>query len=96
MTKLTSFTEFQPLALRTEAKIETVKTSQRLLVALLVANVATAELLDAIKKQVFYKNDKKLLEKTSQINADASSPLRLAMSAAQTRPAISAAMVEGE
>ena len=66
MTKLTSFTEFQPLALRTEAKIDSVKTSQRLLIALLVANVATAELLDAIKKQVFYKNDKKLLEKTAE------------------------------
>lgn len=66
MTKLTSFTEFQPLALRTEAKIDSVKTSKRLLIALLVANVATAELLDAIKKQVFYKNDKKLLEKTAE------------------------------
>lgn len=66
MTKLTSFTEFQPLALRTEAKIDSVKTSKRLLIALLVANVATAEILDAIKKQVFYKNDKKLLEKTAE------------------------------
>lgn len=66
MTKLTSFTEFQPLALRTEAKIDSVKTSKQLLIALLVANVATAELLDAIKKQVFYKNDKKLLEKTAE------------------------------
>lgn len=66
MTKLTSFTDFQPLALRTESKIETVQTNQRLLVTLLVANVAISEILDGIKKQVFYGNDKKLLEKTAE------------------------------
>lgn len=66
MTKLASFTDFQPLALRTESKIETVQTNQRLLVTLLVANVAISEILDGIKKQVFYGNDKKLLEKTAE------------------------------
>jgi hypothetical protein len=62
MTKLNSFTEFQPLALRTESHIPVVKTNLRLLTALLVANVAITEILDGVKKQVFYGNPKKLFE----------------------------------
>lgn len=62
MTKLTSFNEFKPLALRTEAHIESVKTNKQLLISLLVANVAITEILDGVKKQVFYGNPKKLLE----------------------------------
>lgn len=65
MQKLTSFNEFQPLALRTESHIEKVKTNERLLLALLVANVAVTEILDGVKKQVFYGNSKKLLTNTA-------------------------------
>ncbi len=64
--KISSFTEFQPQALRTESRIETVKTNKRLLIALLVANVAVTEILDAVKKQVFYGNSKKLFEKSAE------------------------------
>jgi len=66
MTKLNSFTEFQPLALRTESHIPVVKTNLRLLTALLVANVAITEILDGVKKQVFYGNSKKLFEGTAE------------------------------
>lgn len=66
MTKLTSFNEFQPLALRTESHIPVVKTNLRLLTALLVANVAITEILDGVKKQVFYGNPKKLFEGTAE------------------------------
>ncbi len=64
MEKITSFNEFQPLALRTESYIETVRTNKRALLALLVANVAVTEILDGVKKQVFYGNSTKLLTKT--------------------------------
>lgn len=66
MEKLTSFNEFQPLALRTESHIETVRTNRRLLLALLAANVAVTEILDGVKKQVFYGNSTKLLTKTEE------------------------------
>lgn len=66
MSKLNSFNEFQPLALRTESHIPAVKTNLRLLTALLVANVAITEILDGVKKQVFYGNSKKLFEGTAE------------------------------
>ncbi len=66
MEKLTSFNEFQPLALRTESHIESVRTNKRVLLALLVANVAVTEILDGVKKQVFYGNSTKLLTKTEE------------------------------
>lgn len=66
MSKLNSFNEFQPLALRTESHIPSVKTNLRLLTALLVANVAITEILDGVKKQVFYGNSKKLFEGTAE------------------------------
>lgn len=66
MDKITSFNEFQPLALRTESHIESVRTNKRALLALLVANVAVTEILDGVKKQVFYGNATKLLTKTQE------------------------------
>lgn len=62
--KLNSWNEFQPLALRTESHIDSVKTNERFLVALLVANISVTEILDAVKKQVFYGNPDKLFNST--------------------------------
>lgn len=58
--KIENFNEFIPLALRTESQIDSIKTSKNLIVSLLAANIAIAEILDAVKKQVFYGNAKKL------------------------------------
>lgn len=62
MTKIKSFDEFQPLALRTESRIDSVKTHKEFLRALLVVMTSSGELLDYFKKQIFYGNATKLLE----------------------------------
>lgn len=46
--------QFQQDAMRTESTIETVKTTKHNVVAALLATIAAAELLDHIKKHVFY------------------------------------------
>lgn len=62
--KITNFNDFIPLALRTESHIESVKTNRSMFVALLLANIAIGEMLDAFKKQIFYGNDSKLRQKS--------------------------------
>lgn len=62
--KITNFNDFIPLALRTESHIESVKTNRSMFVALLLANIAIGEVLDAFKKQIFYGNDSKLRQKS--------------------------------
>lgn len=62
--KIRNFNDFIPLALRTESQIELVKTNRSMFVALLLANIAIGEVLDAFKKQIFYGNDSKLRQKS--------------------------------
>ena len=63
--KITSFNEFIPLALRTESNIDAIKTNKEMLVLLLSTIIAMSDVLDAVKKQVFYSNDKKLRSEES-------------------------------
>lgn len=63
--KITSFNEFIPLALRTESNIDAIKTNKEMLILLLSTIIAMSEVLDAVKKQVFYSNDKKLRSEES-------------------------------
>lgn len=56
-----TFNEFQPLALRTESHIDSVVTDAEVLDSTLQIFIASSEILDAIKKQVFYKKNTKLL-----------------------------------
>lgn len=63
--KITSFNEFIPLALRTESNIDAIKTNKEMLVLLLSTIITMSEVLDAVKKQVFYSNDKKLRSEES-------------------------------
>lgn len=62
--KLSSFNKFIPLALRTEAELPKVVTSRKYLLALLTANIAVTELLDGMKKQIFYGKSEKLVNKS--------------------------------
>jgi NTP pyrophosphatase (non-canonical NTP hydrolase) len=48
------FTQFQPLALVTEARIEKVQANRIGLLALLSLSIATTEIMDQVKKSVFY------------------------------------------
>lgn len=64
MTKIKSFDEFQPLALRTESRIDSVKTNKDLLTAVLSIQIISGEILDHLKKQIYYNNPTKLLENT--------------------------------
>lgn len=59
-TKLKDFNEFKPLALRTEKQIDEVRTNKMLLLTGIIINIISAELLDAVKKQVFYGDASKI------------------------------------
>lgn len=63
--KIVSFDEFIPLALRTESIPNSVRTNVNVLVATIAANIASSEILDGFKKQIFYGKTEKLLTKTS-------------------------------
>lgn len=78
MEKLKSFTEFQEAALRTESQVESAETNVTLVKFLLGALISITEVLDAVKKQVFYGNDKKLLENTRAHLAEAAECIQVA------------------
>ena len=66
-----SFEKFVPLALRTESKLDAVKVDKRTLIALLQVGIAAGEVLDVVKKSVFYnkpsKFDANIIETLEQV-----------------------------
>lgn len=60
-----SFDKFIPLALRTESNTGPLRTNLRAFVAAISAAIASAEILDGFKKQMFYGKTEKLLTKTA-------------------------------
>lgn len=59
--KLTDLQEYTKHAVRTEGLIDEVRTNEYVLRSTLALIIAAAEMLDAIKKSVFYGNDQKYL-----------------------------------
>lgn len=64
-----SFEKFIPLALRTESNPPALRTNVRAFVAAISAAIATAEILDGFKKQLFYGKSEKLTTKLTHYNA---------------------------
>lgn len=64
-----SFDKFIPLALRTESNPPQLKTNLTAFVAAIAAAIASAEILDGFKKQMFYGKTEKLTTKLSHFNA---------------------------
>lgn len=64
-----SFNKFIPLALRTESVPSELRTNLRAFLAAIAAAIASAEILDAFKKQMFYGKRAKLTEKLAHYNA---------------------------
>lgn len=63
-----SFEKFIPLALRTESQPPALRTNARAFVAAISAAIATAEILDGFKKQLFYGKSEKLTAKLAHFN----------------------------
>lgn len=71
MTSKISFEQFVPLALRTESRLDAVKMDKETLIALLRVGIAAGEVLDVVKKSVFYnkpsKFDANIIETLEQV-----------------------------
>lgn len=64
-----TFNKFIPLALRTESVPEVMRTNRRAFVAAIASAIASAEILDGFKKQLFYGKSEKLVTKLAHYNA---------------------------
>lgn len=71
MTSKMNFEQFVPLALRTESKLDSVRMDKTTLIALLRVGIAAGEVLDVVKKSVFYnkpaKFDANIFETLEQV-----------------------------
>jgi NTP pyrophosphatase (non-canonical NTP hydrolase) len=63
MTTITHFDQFIPLALRSESPVNSLYTNIDGLMAAIISFIASAEILDGFKKQIFYGKTTKLQEK---------------------------------
>lgn len=89
--KLNNFGEFVPLALRTESSPPSLATNAVAFVATIAALIASSEILDGFKKQLFYGKTEKLLTKTAhytQVLQDATAVLQQGISADSLTDAI--------
>ena len=69
---INNFNEFIPLALRSESKVENIAYNKQFLLNLFNLQIAVGEMLDCVKKDVFYGKDKKMNEKFSEHLLEAS------------------------
>lgn len=64
-TRLNNFEEFIPLALRSESVPSEIKTNATVFIAAIAASIASSEIMDGFKKQIFYGKTEKLLTRTT-------------------------------
>lgn len=73
-----NLSEFTPLALRTESRIDTVKVNRAELINVLTTFVAIGNLLDIIKKETFYNKQYPAIQRESLISTALASIIELA------------------
>jgi NTP pyrophosphatase (non-canonical NTP hydrolase) len=69
---INNFNEFVPLALRTESKLESVELNVKFVENLLNLQIVVGEMLDCLKKEVFYGKSTKMNEKFGSLLLEAS------------------------